>query len=310
MSHPESISTSLSHGLYYISPLISSIATLIVGVTYILTGIYKEKLGQITFLIIIGNFLHCFPILIVAFVSASSRPFFCIPWQIMSIYGEISAMLWSTLFAIAILILLKQKGVEIFSKYKTCWLITGLCLPLILALSTIPLEFLDKTDNSACYIKIRQGLYGFLTTIGVPFAISFLVNLYCYWQVYRTVKGVAHSLELILIFLYPIVLVICWVPLIVVYINIMTGTIAHTSVLVDVVQAISYSQGLFHSIIYGVSRKLIEQFKRTFRCCGSRKQENLASAFQSIHEISAFHHTSPLLRSAATLEESLNNSLL
>lgn len=299
-------------GLFYLFPLISSVVTLLVMITYLLTGIFKEKLGQMTFAIILANFLHCAPLAILTFTVKATK-FSCVLWQLISVFGTVSVFFWTSFFAISILILLKQRNLDSIDKAKRYFLAIGTITPFVLTLAVVPMNYTGLSSDSVCTHRFIQGAidYGFLVSTLIPLTAAFLVSLLCYSYIYRAMRGgPSSSKERMLLFLYPTVLLVCWLPMIAVHAYFAMGNDV-SQMIVYIAQGISYSQGLLHCVIYGGSKRLFDGFRSVFKCCAPKHKESLMglSLTSGSNSDTYLGHTSvPIIRSVLEFQGSLLQS--
>ena len=223
--------------------------------------------------------------------SSSINPTFCAIMGFLNQFGRMSSLLWTSVFAYSLFIVLKTSilNANSFNKYLMICFIS----PLII--SFIPLVTTNWYGNASIYCWISASLDPTLDTILVtlffygwyPLAVIFNIVFYC--KAISLLQNNATTIESKATFyqllFYPLILILCWGPAFVDRYEISLYGINNTTLRFFHVFLVQF-QGFLNSIAYGmnyyVRSALKSKFKSLFRKISqSGSSDSLDSEFSN-----------------------------
>ena len=202
--------------------------------------------------------------------SPSINPTFCAIMGFFNQFGRMSSLLWTSVFAYSLFIILKTNilNANSFNKYLM------ICFMIPLIISFIPLVATNWYGNASIYCWISESLNPTLDTILVtlffygwyPLAVIFNIVFYC--KAIALLKHNATTTESKATFyqllFYPLILILCWSPAFVDRYEISLNGVNNTTLRFFHVFLVQF-QGFLNSIAYGMNYYVRSAIKSKFK---------------------------------------------
>mgnify|MGYP000959180366 FL=1 len=256
---------------------LSTISTCTILIISITARLYKEPLSKMVFWIIFADFIFCLPKLIIL-INVQKSFQFCNIIQGISHFGLISSFHWAACFAHGILIALKTREIESLAPYFRHYLFWTIIVPVIntiISMCTEYISYVEETNTCVHYVIQGEVDYEYIFYTGLPLLISCMISLMCYGVVSCRLREILASVPaagVINLLVFPILLLICWLPNLTTNILIIMGVQVNQT-LVSIFQIVGHSQGLLDALVYGGSNKTIR--KKLLNMCICRRPPSI-----------------------------------
>lgn len=262
---------------YVIMPILSSIASAIVLITCVVAKLYKQPLDIMLFWINLSDFLFCFPKAFTLLLPPSGDAY-CRITQFTTHFGVIASVVWGSLFAHALVLVLTSENTEILKKAIRVYLSISIIVPTALSvycLTTDYVHYLYRENGHTCVHEVIQGKADYYSIIftGMPILFCCLISIIFYIIAARRLNQITEGpkLYMLALVLYPGVVLMCWAPSLITNLLIMLG-VKPNPVLLQIFQALDQTLGFWDALIYGASKKsLQESMKKVFFSCWRKK---------------------------------------
>lgn len=265
-------------GIYFaLSCGLSAVASVIVSIACLLTGLHKELLGLMIFAI---NFADAIFFTVKLFASAlqPQGAFACDLALSIGYFGLISSVFWSALFGHALYIVSRSQNYQALPKYSKIYQVFAFGLPLLLALFQLPTNFvIFSSESNACVHRFYQNAvdYVYLAFIYIPIGGSMVLSIIWYLLAalkFKRMVNTDNSTEIFTLLIYPAILLICWGPIFIKNLLVIFN-IQMSAELTFCIQIVSLLQGFFDALVYGVSKRRFKQFCKHVRCLAKKQRK-------------------------------------
>lgn len=291
---------------FVICVMISTAVTGILLLISLVAKLYKGPLGTMSFYVLLSDFLFGFPKVIAYFQPPTSFNS-CNILQGISHYGLIASFFWAAFFGHAVLSMMKYQDIENLSKYISYYFILGNILPITTTIGSMYTDFIEYLpESNLCVHKVilDELDYQYIIYTSIPLLISCVLSIIWYilaaFRLKQLVEG-QSNLDYIGLMLYPAVLLICWLPNLTINTIMQLGRTVDSSVVTGF-QILGNSQGIFDSMVYGGSKKIIQKVREQIQKC-RRRSNSKETCSNSDPNSSASALSSPNLIDSLIYEE-------
>lgn len=279
-------------GAYAIAPILSSISTVVAIILCLTTKSAKHPLTRMIIAINLSDFLFTFPKVIPVLIGES---WYCDLIQVVSRFGVISCVVWSTLFAHAFMTIVQHVQMEVIDKRFKYYVIIGVVLPAAAGLTALAGEMEYDGSNHSCDHAVANGYFDWedFVFFAIPIMVGCFYSCYLYIKTARRLKNFVregHEKYVFTLILYPGILIICWGPSL--FLNFLYAVRVPVNINVTkFFQAWDQLQGFFNGLAYTGSRQIVlNACKRRFRCKKKKASRLLAAEEEREHHIEGHDH--------------------
>lgn len=191
-------------------------------------------------------------------------------------FGYGGSIAWTCCFAHALYISLRASQVLKLEKYVNYYLLISMVVGAVIGTISVLTEF-DHIDPGTQTCRYHQYQAGFdwtdLLVIALPINLAVVFCGVCYLSVIKKLREIGARMHLELL-LYPLILIICYFPFMVLGFYSTGGSSPYSLMLVS--GTLSDLQGLFNGFAYGLSRKIARGYRN--RCCKKRVRASMRAA--------------------------------
>lgn len=264
----------ISYLSYTLPSLLGSAFVLLVIVSL---KLYSKALNRIVFFISLGDFLLSLPLEF--FVEATETT--CMIVASIHYYGIISSLYWTSLFAVVFVHISKSSAQLILQKYFKWFLGVGLLLPLPWIAFLGLTRYYDTIIGNFCYHSGTTTFeYQVLVVSVIPPLIAIAVNAVCYVTVFfrlrNVLQGSSHQnqgVNLLALFVFPLILIVCWTPHIVTYVLYELHIDVNDNIQIPL-GFLNRLQGILNALFYGLSPVVRQSLRQGVRELCSRRSTN------------------------------------
>lgn len=255
---------------------LSAIACLLMLLTACFSGLHKEVFGKMACWILLGDLFFFIPKIIAGF-SYEKTLLFCKFMGFSTEIGRTSSFFWAAMFAHAFSLVLKYQDPNIVGEFMGAYNLFANLGGALFAFTSVltPLVLLDS-DKLACVHEVYKGEVDYLYIIFADGPLIIGCGLTIWWYIvaiFRLRRFLSRDLsrDEISLMLYPLIMLICWLPNLVV--NVMTFfDFEPSDELLITLEAVAHMQGLLDALVYGGSKKMLRQIKKGPCACIKRQK--------------------------------------
>lgn len=273
---------------YLISTVPSLIGSIFIIAVLVLLKAYSKGLNRIVFFLSVSDLLFSLPLEF--FVPATETS--CIITSGIHYYGLINSLYWSSVFAFIFLKITKKSQEILESKFKYFLAISAV-IPLPWIIFFIWTNYFDRQIGSFCYHTGTESTFEYkvLFMSVLPPIVALIATVYCYLRGFLQLKKFvkastteARSLNFMALFVFPLILVFCWLPYIVAYVLDQVGVSIPDEYKVPIIH-LSKLQGFLNAIFYGLSASVRRALKEHFaRVCVRRQTKQVEESLLESEE--------------------------
>lgn len=274
-----------------------------IGITFIFFTIYylklsKQPLTRMILWISIADTIFAVPVLLLSVLPGINEGR-CITMILIAHYGVVCSFCWAACFSHALKVYIDELDEYALRNKFKLYLLLSMTLPIPATVGAAFTNFVQYDDvRGLCFHEMFIG----------EFDVSFMVfNDFFYMGatiacIYYSIASVISMMKLLKenrdwyvfkILLYPLLLVVFWVPKIVNDFCIQMGQISILSQdFAKLLEIFVQAQGFINAVVFGLSHAVISGYKSKFcktdkRCLKRRKSQNSAILSSSVHSNSS-----------------------
>lgn len=270
----------------YICILISGICCLIVLACSFCTGIYKTSLGRMVANIILFDVV-AYLAMILGSCDFFKYDFLCKVSETLVTGSLFSSSLWAAFIGHALLCAMEQSNSDVLKTLLPKYTFYANIMPFVFMMPSLGINYVEyMEDQNICTHKMIPGKFDYTYFIFGYTPIIVPCGLSIFWYVkvlikMRTYYNMEQRVKAYKMLLYPTMLIICWMPILT--INMLTAfNIKVDQRIIDMFENFGHLQGFLDALVYGASKKMIDQVKGRIRSCKRRiLDENIEDSVQT-----------------------------